>query len=165
MEMRASLFLWAVLTAAIAALSLGPSFAHVLESAPRLAQWPPELWRETTVFNAQYWLFAAVGAPLDVCAVAFPAVLALMLYDDRLAFRFAVAAATFYALALASWFVLVAPVNGVLSTWTEGPIVENFESIRFRWETGHMVVAAIKLIGFVALIGSLLSIGRSGAVR
>ena len=57
MEMRVSLFLWAVLTATIAALSLGPSFAHVLESLPRLSQWSPELWRETTVFNSQFWAY------------------------------------------------------------------------------------------------------------
>lgn len=161
MEMRVSLFLWAVLTATIAALSLGPSFAHVLESLPRLSQWSPELWRETTVFNSQFWLFAAVGAPLDLCAIAFPAVLALMLYDDRPAFRFAVAAAILYALSLAAWFVLVAPANSVLATWAPGPVAGNFDSIRLRWESGHMVVAAVKLLGFVALICSLLSIGRS----
>jgi hypothetical protein len=165
MEMRASLFLWALITAAVAALSLGPSFAHVLESVPRLAQWSPELWRETTVFNAQFWLFAAIGAPLDLCAIAFPAVLALMLHDDRRAFSFAIAAATLYAIALAAWFVFVAPANTILATWTSGPIAGNFESIRYRWETGHMVVAAVKLVGFVALICSLLLIGRSAPQR
>jgi hypothetical protein len=161
METRPSLFLWAVLTSTIAALSLAPSFAHVLESLPRLTQWSPELWRETTVFNAQFWLFAAVGAPLDLCAIAFPAVLALMLHDDRPAFRFAVVASVLYALALAAWFALVAPANSVLSTWTSGPVAGNFDAIRFRWETGHIVVAAIKLAGFIAVACSLLSIGRA----
>jgi hypothetical protein len=165
MEVRATLFLWAVLTAAVAALSLGPSFAHVLESLPRLTEWSPELWRETTVFNAQFRLFAAIGAPLDLCAIVFPAVLALMLYDDNVAFRFAVAAAVLYALALTAWFVLVAPANSVLSTWTSGPVASNFDAIRFRWETGHMVVASIKLIGFITLACSLLSIGRSPPER
>ncbi len=161
MEMRVSLFLWAVLTATVAALSLGPSFAHVLESAPRLTQWSPELWRETTVFNSQFRLFAAVGAPLDILAIAFPAVLALILHNNRLAFRCAIAAAFLYAIALAAWFVLVAPANGVLSTWTPGPIAANFEAIRLRWEVGHMVVAALKLAGFIALACALLSIRRS----
>ncbi len=160
MSIRPALFLWAVLTALIAALSLGPSFAHVLESAPRLTQWSPELWRETTVFNAQFWLFAAVGAPLDLAAIAFPAVLALMLRNDRVAFRFAVTAAFLFAVALAAWFVLVAPANSVLSTWTPGPVPENFDAIRLRWETGHMVVAAVKLVAFASLICSLLWIGR-----
>jgi hypothetical protein len=123
-------------------------------------QWPPELWRETTVFNGQFRLFVVVGAPMDLAAIAFPAVLALMLRDDRLAFRFAVAAAILYAGALAAWFALVAPANNVLSTWTPGPVADDFEAIRWRWETGHMVVATVKLAGFASLVFSLLWIGR-----
>jgi hypothetical protein len=55
---------WAVLAVTIAALSLGPSSAHVLESIPRLKQWSPELWRETTVFNAQFWMLRNDRLPL-----------------------------------------------------------------------------------------------------
>jgi hypothetical protein len=150
---------WAALTATIAALSLAPSFAHVLESLPRL-QWPPELWRETTVFNGQFWMFAAIGAPLDVLAIVLPAMLAFLLRDDRPAFGFALLAALLYAAALASWFLFVAPANGVLATWRPGPIPENFELIRRRWEMGHMVVAAWKLLGFVLLTLALLSLRR-----
>ena len=32
----------------VMALSLGPSFAHLLEAPPRLTAWPPELWREAS---------------------------------------------------------------------------------------------------------------------
>ena len=53
----------------VAALSAAPSFAHALEAYPRLMIWPPELWREATVFNAQFLLFAAVGAPIDLLAI------------------------------------------------------------------------------------------------
>jgi hypothetical protein len=157
--MRMPLIIWSVLTATIAALSLGPSFAHVLESLPRLTQWSPELWREATVFNAQFWLFAAVGAPLDLSAIALPAILAFMLRRDRPAFYFAVAAALLSA-ALAAWFLLVAPANSELATWVPGPIPENFDAIRLRWETGHMAVAAIKLVGFVMVALTLVSISR-----
>ncbi|TGU67784.1 DUF1772 domain-containing protein, partial [Mesorhizobium sp. M00.F.Ca.ET.186.01.1.1] len=55
--MRGYLFFWSVLTITIAALSLGPSFAHALESLSRLTRWSPALWREATVFNAQFQLF------------------------------------------------------------------------------------------------------------
>ncbi|WP_353645782.1 DUF1772 domain-containing protein [Mesorhizobium sp. WSM2239] len=161
MTIRTPLVIWSVLTATIAALSLGPSFAHVLESLPRLTQWSPELWREATVFNAQFWLFAAVGAPLDLSALAFPAILAFMLRRNRPAFYFAIAAALLYAASLAAWFLLVAPANSVLATWSPGPIPENFDAIRLRWETGHMAVAAIKLVGFVMIALTLVSIRRS----
>ncbi|TGR94437.1 DUF1772 domain-containing protein, partial [Mesorhizobium sp. M2E.F.Ca.ET.209.01.1.1] len=91
MEMRGFLLFWSVLTAFVAALSLGPSFAHVLESLPRLTKWSPALWRETTVFNAQFQLFLLIGAPLDIAAIVCPAVLVWMLRDEPRAFWFVLA--------------------------------------------------------------------------
>jgi hypothetical protein len=41
-----------------------------------------------------------------------------------------------------------------------GPIPENFEAIRLRWETGHMIVAGFKAIGFISLVVALLWIKR-----
>ncbi|TPM09925.1 DUF1772 domain-containing protein [Mesorhizobium sp. B2-3-11] len=160
MRLYGFLLFWSVLTATIAALSLGPSFAHVLESAPRLTRWSPALWREATVFNGQFLLFAIIGAPLDVAAVACPGLLAWLLREDRPAFWFALGAALLYALSLVLWFVLVKPANNVLATWVPGPIPDNFEAIRLRWETGHMAVTAAKAVGFVSLVVALLSIGH-----
>lgn len=156
-QIRGLLFFWSILTATVAALSLGPSFAHVLESLPRLMEWPPSLWRETTVFNGQFLLFLIIGAPLDLAAIGCPGILAWMLRDDRPAFWLVLVAALLYAASLAAWFVLVKPVNDVLSTWAPGPIPDNFEAIRLRWETGHMVVAGIKAAGFISLVAGLLS--------
>jgi hypothetical protein len=160
MEMRRGLFLWSLLSAVVAALSLSPSFAHVLEAAPRMTVWPPELWRETTVFNAQFEYFAVIGAPLDVGAIVVPAILAFLLRKQKRAFRLALAGALLYAAALATWFLWVAPANAVLATWTRGPVPADFAAIRDRWETGHMAVTVWKTIGFVSLAGGLLSIRR-----
>lgn len=159
MAVSGFLLFWSVLTAIVAALSLGPSFTHVLEAPPRLA-WPPDLWRETAVFNAQFWLFAAIGAPLDIAAILCPGVLSGLLWHDTPALRFALAATVLYALALAAWFVLVNPANAVLATWMPGPIPADFDAVRLRWETGHMIVAAFKLAGFLSLAFALLSIRR-----
>ncbi|MFU0505931.1 DUF1772 domain-containing protein [Pseudaminobacter sp. NGMCC 1.201702] len=163
MFLRPAIFYLAFVTVIVAALSLGPSFAHVLEAPPRLKVWSPDLWRETTVFNAQFWTFAAVGAPLDLSAIALTAVLAALLRDDHPAFGFAAIAAVLYALSLVAWFALVAPVNGELATWVPGPIPGNFEAVRLRWEIGHMVVAALKLAGFAALAFALLYAGRQSS--
>ncbi|TIU15772.1 MAG: DUF1772 domain-containing protein, partial [Mesorhizobium sp.] len=103
MEIRGFLLFWSILAGVMAALSLGPSFAHVLESAPRLTKWSPSLWRETTVFNAQFQLFAVIGAPLDVAAIGCPGLLAWMLRNDRPAFWYTLAAAVLYAVSLAMW--------------------------------------------------------------
>jgi len=134
----------------IAALSLGPSFAHVLEAPPRLTVWPPELWREATVFHGQFQLFALIGGPLDVGAILATALLAYALRRERPGFRFALAGGLLFALALGVWFARVAPANSVLGTWSPGPIPEDFHAVRMRWETGHMAVASLKLLGFLA---------------
>jgi hypothetical protein len=151
MEMRGYLLFWSVLTALVAALSLGPSFAHVLESLPRLTRWSPALWREATVFNGQFVLFAVIGAPLDIAAILCPALLAWMLRGEPFAFRFVLVATLLYAISLALWFGLVKPANDILAPWTPGPIPEDFETVRLRWETGHMAVAATKALGFISL--------------
>jgi hypothetical protein len=91
---------WTLLALTVAALSLGPSFAHVLEAPPRLSVWPPELWREATVFNGQFQLFAMIGGPLDIGAIITTAVLAYLLRHDRSGFRFALAGSVLFALAL-----------------------------------------------------------------
>jgi hypothetical protein len=158
--MRRTVFVWSLVTLLAAALSLGPSFAHVLESYPRLTIWPPELWRETTVFSGQFMLFAVVGAPLDLGSILAAFILAFLLRKERPAFRFALAGAVLYAASLATWFTLVAPVNAVLATWTPGPIPEDFEQIRNRWEFGHMTVTAVKFLGLASLVIAVLCIGR-----
>jgi hypothetical protein len=142
--------IWSLAALTVAALSLGPSFAHVLEAPPRLTVWPPELWREATVFNGQFQLFAVVGAPLDLGVIPVIGVLAYLLRRERGRFRPALAGAVLFGLALAAWFALVASANGILATWRPGPIPEDFHAVRNRWETGHMVVAALKLLGFMA---------------
>lgn len=150
-EERISRGAWRAVVLTIAALSLGPSFAHVLEAAPRLTEWPPELWREATVFRGQFRLFALVGGPLDLGAILVAAVLAWRMRGEGPAFRLALAGAVLFVAGLALWFGWVAPANDVLATWEPGPLPPEFEAVRIRWETGHMAVAAAKLAGFAAL--------------
>ena len=141
---------WSTLTLILTALSLGPSFAHVLEAPPRLAVWPPELWIDATVRHGQFALFRLVGAPVDVAAIVAAVVLAVM-YRGGPGFGASVAAAAQLALGLAAWFALVAPANTILAGWAAGAAPSDFASVRMRWETGHMVVAALKLLAFAAM--------------
>jgi hypothetical protein len=147
----------------LAALSLGPSFAHVLEAVPRLTVWPPELWRETTVFQRQFEWFALVGAPIDVAAIIVAFVLCYRLRRERSPFRFALTAALLLAGGLASWFAAVTPANAILATWKPGPIAADFEAVRTRWEIGHMLVAVLKLAGFAALATAVALPSQSAA--
>ena len=113
------------------------------------------------MFNAQFWLFAAVGAPLDIAAILCPGLQSVLLRHDAVPFRFTLAATALYALALIAWFAIVSPANAVLATWTPGPIPPDFDAIRLRWEVGHMVVAACKAAGLLSLVLALLSMRRS----
>lgn len=88
-------YLTGLVSLLLAALSLGPSFAHVLEAPPRLFVWAPELWREATVFNGQFVLFAKVGGPLDVTTILAACFLSYLLANERPAFWFALAGAAF----------------------------------------------------------------------
>jgi hypothetical protein len=135
----------------ITALSLAPSFAHVLEAPPRLLVWSPELWRETTVFNGQFQLFALVGAPIDLAAIVLTAALSYSLRKERSAFRYSLAGTLLLLMALASWFAIVAPANAVLGTWKPGPVPPDFDAVRLRWEIGHMTVAALKALALASI--------------
>ncbi|MBP1884602.1 DUF1772 domain-containing protein [Sinorhizobium mexicanum] len=151
------LYLTALGSLLLTALSLGPSFAHVLEAPPRLSVWSPELWREATVFNGQFELFARIGGPLDIAAILVAALLTYLLAGERLAFWFGLAGTCLLTLGLVAWFTLVAPVNAILATWTPGPIPTDFASIRLRWETGHVVVATAKLLALVSISMAVLA--------
>jgi len=137
----------------LAALSLAPSYAHLLEAPPRLQAWPAWLWIEATVRHGQFVMFRNLGGPIDVAAVLVLAGLAIV---ERRSRRFAgtLAGAVLFGLALGVWFAVVAPANAVLATWSQGPAPTPaaFEAVRDRWESGHAVAAALKLAGFLALV-------------
>lgn len=128
----------------------------MLEAPPRLLSWSPELWREATVFSSQYRFFAILGAPLDLGAIILNALLCFRLRSEPLAFRWALAASICFAAGLLAWFGAVAPMNEISAGWTPGPLQPEFTAVRNRWEAGHMVVAAIKLAGFIALAMAIL---------
>lgn len=149
-----------VLTAALVlgALSLAPSYAHLLEAGPRLMVWSPVLWREVTVINLQYVLFEWVGGPIDIAAICTTAYLTLAVRGATPTFRLSLAAAVLYAMALALWFVVVLPADVVLSAWQTGPVPSDFAAVRNRWEGGHMAIAVIKLLAFFSLASAIVKL-------
>jgi hypothetical protein len=55
---------------------------------------------------------------------------------------------------LAIFFAFVFPANQATDNWTAIPA--NWETLRRQWEYGHAVNAAISLVGFCALVWSVL---------
>ncbi|WP_293861316.1 DUF1772 domain-containing protein [uncultured Alsobacter sp.] len=140
-----------VLLLTVAALDLSLSFAHLVEGPPRLWQWSPALWRDATVFNGQFALFAPVGGVLEIATILGSAGYAAASRHDRRRLRAALVACTLFALGLVVWLAVVAPANAVLATWTPGPLPADFEVLRTRWEGGHAAIAIVKLAAFAAL--------------
>ncbi|MBL8773865.1 MAG: hypothetical protein JNK30_20935 [Phenylobacterium sp.] len=135
----------------VCALSLGLSFAHLLEAPPRLWEWPADLWREATVFHGQYALFAAVGGPVEILGVVLAAVVAALALPGRERWTSAAASAALYVAALAVWLLVVNAANGAMADWRPGPLPADFRDVQRRWEAGHAVMAFLKLAGFSAL--------------
>lgn len=56
-----------------------------------------------------------------------------------------------YAGMLAAFFILNAPVNVAVSSWTPASLPSDWSSYRLRWETGHAVAALLSVISLAAL--------------
>jgi len=166
MKLSRAILVWSLIAVTVMALSLGLSFAHLMEAPPRFLDWPGELWREATVFHGQYRLFGILGGPIDVSAILLGFVVTYIIgRSDRPAFTLAFAASAVYLIGLVIWLAVVAPANAELATWTPGPLPENFETIRLRWETGHIIIACVKFIGFLLIVSAILSMRRTTALR
>ncbi len=141
----------------LAALTFGLGFCHLMQLPSRLG-WDQYLWVGSTVQGGLYALFGSVGALIFVANVIALALLAYFVREHgRPGFRFALAAAGLFALALVLWWVLVYPVNVELAKWIDGPVPSDWTSYRARWEWGHAIISLVELAGFAALIGSVLA--------
>lgn len=144
------------ITILLASLSLGMSFCHVLEMPARRG-WDASLWVATTVTGGLYRMYgpAGVGAWIDLGAILAAAALAFQVRRRRRAFGWALAGALSLLAAHAVWWARVFPANLELATWLSGPLPPDWAQWRDRWEFGHAAVAAGKLIGFAALLLSI----------
>jgi hypothetical protein len=141
----------------LAALTFGLGFCHLMQLPSRL-DWDQYLWVGSTVQGGLYALFGSVGALIFVANVIALALLAYFVREHgRPGFRFALAAAGLFALALVLWWVLVYPVNVELAKWIDGPVPSDWTSYRARWEWGHAIISLVELAGFAALNGSVLA--------
>src|SRR5262245_36060669 len=103
-----TLKVWRFVTLLLAALALGLTSAHVLEF-PQKMGYDAALY--TAVNTTRYRHFATVGAFYAIGTLIASVVLAILVRRRPLAFRWTVAGTGLFSLWLASWLVLVAPVN------------------------------------------------------
>ncbi|SRR5581483_3916746 len=146
---------WQFLTLLLTALDMGLAFSHLLQMPPRMT-YDSRLWRMS---QSIYYLYGPpIGAWIDIGATIAPVVLAVLVRGRGAAtFRWAVFGAGCFVLAHTLWWIYVAPVNAVMEHWTPDTMPADWEHYRKRWEYAHSVRAVIQIVGFGALLASLLA--------
>lgn len=147
---------WRFATLLLTALALSLTSAHVLEMPQKLA-YAPELY--AAVNTTLYRYFAIVGGLYSMGAILAAGGLVFLLRAQPRARRWAAAGALFLVLWLASWMAIVVPVNDLVAdAMVAAP--ERVPAIwlenRTRWEWGHAVGFVLELLGFCALLVSVL---------
>jgi hypothetical protein len=136
------------------ALTLGLTFAHVLEIPGKLrlsgADW-------LTVQHNLYVGFGTVGAAVEIAAIALAWLAAILVRDRRPAFAWTLAAALLATAGLVAWGLVVAPVNTALAAWTPETLPADWTAWRNRWELGHALHAGLFALAFGCLAAALLA--------
>lgn len=166
----------AILALVTLALSVGLSFAHVLEMPVKLL-YAPELY--AAVNSTLYYGFGTVGAAIVVMSVLLTSAWALMAWRRRAPrWGWGLAAAVLVWAGLVTWWAAVQPVNAAVyqvwmqhvdpkhtsaETWQSPPpaVVEAWQHRHRRWEYGHTAVWAINLAAYVALLLATTATTRS----
>jgi hypothetical protein len=156
----------AFLTLVVAALALGAPLAHVLEMPVRRT-YDPALY--VTVTHTLYRYFGIVGGMIEVTAVVAAIIWAYRSVRTRTwpssARGWAVAGAACLALAHALFWLLVDPVNRQFAVWTPAAVPPDWTRLRDQWEFTHAARAGLFLLGFSALLASVLTVRTGGGRR
>lgn len=153
MRPRSKQLIWLRIIRAIAlittAVTLSAALAHVLE-LPNKLQLDGSLW-----LAVQQHLYRGWGpfiGPFEIASVPATWALVYLLRDRGAGFTPAVVAAACMTLAPLVFFVMNAPVNKAIASWSVTTLPADWASYRLRWEVGHAMTCALALTAFIALL-------------
>jgi hypothetical protein len=147
---------WRFSTLLLAALALTMESAHVLE-LPQKMQYNAQLY--SAVNTTLYRYFAIVGGAYQVGSIVAAVVLAFLVRKRRASVMWTLVGALCLLLAFGIWLTVVAPVNSaVAEAWRSAPesVPALWMQLRHRWEYGHAAGFVVQLVGFCALVLSVL---------
>jgi TM2 domain-containing membrane protein YozV len=147
---------WRFSTLLLAALALTMESAHVLE-LPQKMQYNAQLY--SAVNTTLYRYFAIVGGAYQVGSMVAAVVLAFLVRKRRASVMWTLVGALCLLLAFGIWLTVVAPVNSaVAEAWRSAPesVPALWMQLRHRWEYGHAAGFVVQLVGFCALVLSVL---------
>ena len=144
---------WRFIVLLLAALSLTMESAHVLE-LPQKIEYSPQLY--AAVNGSMYRYFAIVGGFYQIVSIVLAVVLAYLVRKRRPSFRWTLAGAVLLAAAFGIWMAAVQPVNLEIGRTVPAAIPNAWMNLRYRWEYGHAAGFLVQLLGFSALLVSVL---------
>ena len=150
------LSLWRFLAITLTALALTMTSAHVLE-LPQKMQYDQRLY--SAVNTTMYKYFATIGGFYSMGSIVASGVLTYLNRKRQPAFRWSLSGTLLLVLWFISWLTLVAPVNNqIAAALVSAPetVPALWMQLRERWEYGHAVGFALQLVGFCAIVISVL---------
>lgn len=145
---------WRFTTLILAALSMGMAFCHALE-LPAKMQYDAVLW--TTINQSLYWQFGSFpGIFSEMGAILAAIGLTVLVRKRRPTSCWTLTGAALLTLAFVVWFMFVAPMNAEFAQWTVDSIPANWRQVRNQWEYSHAIRFVLQLLGFSALLISVL---------
>ena len=145
------------------ALVSGLSFAHILEAPAKMA-YPGPLYVELQKTLYVQWGPPQIGGFLEPFAIASTGLMAFVLWQQKLPFRFALVSCISLMIAFpVVFFWLVAPANAAFQTASPVTLPPNWTEVRDQWELGHAIRFGLHFVALASLVLSLvLDSGRLG---
>ena len=124
--------------------------AHVLELPNKLAL-DGTLWLAVQQNLYRGW-GPFLGAPVEIGALTTSLGLLFARWARAPERWLTIVAVAAYAVMLATFFVLNAPVNDAVNDLTPATLPNDWPTYRMRWEIGHALAALMAIIGLAALL-------------
>jgi hypothetical protein len=146
---------WRFITIILTALLMGMTFCHVLEM-PAKMKYAASFY--LTIHRSLYVAFGApnIGAWIEIGAILAAIVLVFLLRGQRRAFRMTLISALCLIAGLAIYFVFIEPANAAMRAMMIDVPPDSFLGWRNQWEYGHAAHFILHLLGFSALVLSVL---------
>jgi hypothetical protein len=152
---RTALNAWRLSSLLLTAVAMSATGAHAMER-PAKMRYGPSLY--VRLHRTLYPNFGRIAGPAEALAVAMTTALAAWIRKRRpAAFGWTAAAAGSLAAAHGVYWAVVQPVNVEMVEWPLDAIPRDWIAWRDRWETGHVVRAALVAGALSALTWSALA--------
>ncbi|MBW4622019.1 MAG: DUF1772 domain-containing protein [Cyanosarcina radialis HA8281-LM2] len=143
-------------TLILAALFMGLEFCHALELPPKI-QYDGRLYVTLQNTLYQYFGFPGPGALVTVGAVISALVLSFLTRKRRPSFYWTLSGTICLAIAFpVVFFSFIEPVNIIIRQATPTSIPSDWMRLRYQWEYAHAANFVLTLVGFSALLFSVL---------